>query len=121
MYQDCSYNELYALQVTDDSMEPEFPAGCVVVIEPSEVCAAGAFVVVKVGEERWMRQFVSRGQGTQKLAALNPAYPEIDLAGRAYQIEGVIVQRNIKRKIKHYRPHLPHNGEAATQDSAAGN
>lgn len=114
MYQDCSYNELYALQVTDDSMEPEFPAGCVVVIEPAEVCATGAFVVARVGEERWMRQFVSRGKGTERLAALNPAYPEIDIAGRDYKIEGVIVQRNIKREIKHYRPYVPNNGMPAT-------
>ncbi len=113
MTQDCSYNELYALQVTDDSMEPEFPAGCVIVIEPSEVCATGAYVVIRVGEERWFRQYVVDGQGNKRLLALKPGYPEIDLNDKQFQIEGVIVQRNIKRETKHYKPYLPNNGLSA--------
>ena len=43
MPQDCSYNELHPLQVLDDSMEPEFPKHCIIVIEPAEVCATGAY------------------------------------------------------------------------------
>ncbi len=109
MTQDCSYNELYALQVLDDSMEPEFPEKCIIVIEPSQICATGAFVVISVGEERWFRQFVDDGKNT-KLVALKDGYPEIDLNGTEYRIEGVIVQRNIKREIKHYRPYIPSNG-----------
>lgn len=108
MTQDCSYNELYALQVLDDSMEPEFPEKCIIVIEPSRTCASGAFVIIRVGEERWFRQFIQDG-GNRKLVALNAGYPEIDLNGVEYMLEGVIVQRNIRRKIKHYQPHLPNN------------
>jgi len=111
MTQDCSYNELYALQVTDDSMEPEFPAGCVIVIEPSQVCATGAYVVATVDGERWFRQYRQDGQGRESLHALKPGHPAIDLAGREYRLEGVIVQRNLKRQVKHYRPYLPNNGE----------
>ncbi len=109
MTQDCSHNELYALQVLDDSMEPEFPEKCIIVIEPSRICASGAFVVISVGEERWFRKFISDGDNS-KLVALKDGYPEIDLTGVEYRIEGVIVQRNIRRKIKHYQPHLPNNG-----------
>jgi SOS-response transcriptional repressor LexA len=109
MTQDCSYNELYALQVLDDSMEPEFPEKCIIVIEPSQSCASGAFVVISVGEERWFRQFIIDGDN-RKLVALKDGYPEIDLNGVEYRIEGVIVQRNIRRKIKHYQPYLPNNG-----------
>ena len=109
MTQDCSYNELYALQVMDDSMEPEFPEKCVIVIEPSEVCASGAFVVATVQGERWFRRFVRDERGNEKLTAENGSYPEIDLSDTEYRIEGVIVQRNIKREIKHYKPYQPDN------------
>lgn len=105
MTQDCSYNELYALQVLDDSMEPEFPEKCIIVIEPSQVCASGAFVVISVGEERWFRQFVTDRNNSSKLVAIKSGYSEIDLNATEYRIEGVIVQRNIGREIKHYRPY----------------
>ena len=101
---ECSYNELFALQVLGDSMEPEFPDKCVVVIEPSEVCSDGAYVFVEVEGVRWFRQYVEDRDGKRKLVALNELYPEIDLEGLELKVLGIIVQRNIKRKIKHYRP-----------------
>ncbi|MEW8430755.1 MAG: S24 family peptidase, partial [gamma proteobacterium symbiont of Ctena orbiculata] len=52
MSNECSYNELYPLQVLDDSMEPEFPEKCIIVIEPSDVCATGAYVVAEAQGER---------------------------------------------------------------------
>lgn len=111
MSQDCSYNELYPLQVLDDSMEPEFPEKCVLVIEPSEVCASGAYVVVSVEGERWFRQFIQDDNGSVRLVAVNDSYPEIELKQDSYRIEGVIVQRNIRRKTKHYKPYEPNNDE----------
>ena len=113
MTQDCSYNELHALQVLDESMEPEFPKNCIIVIEPSQVCATGAYVIVTVGEERWFRQFVET-EGGARLVALNDGFPDIPLKEGNYSIEGVIVQRNIRRKIKHYKPYQPNNGVAPT-------
>jgi SOS-response transcriptional repressor LexA len=111
MTQDCSYNELFALQVLDDSMEPEFPEKCVIVIEPSNACANGDFVIISVGDERWFRQFIADENNTSnKLVAQKEGCPDIDLNGTEYMIEGIIVQRNIRRKIKHYRPHQPNNG-----------
>lgn len=112
MTQDCSYNELYALQVLDDSMEPEFPVKSIIVIEPSEVCASGAFVIITVDGERLFRQWVRNAEGRLQLVALNPQYPSIELAGTNHKIEGVIVQRNIRRKIKHYKPYEENNGLA---------
>ena len=109
MTQDCSYNELHALQVLDDSMEPEFPEKCIIVIEPSEVCASGAYVIINVDGERWFRQYQKDEQGNERLVAVNSSYPDIPLVGTRFKIEGVIVQRNIKRKIKHYQPYQPNN------------
>ncbi|MCP5406917.1 MAG: S24 family peptidase [Chromatiaceae bacterium] len=112
MPQDCSYNELHPLQVLDDSMEPEFPKHCIIVIEPAEVCATGAYVIATIGDERWFRQYVKDAGGGQKLMAVNPEYPEIPLENGRFKIEGVVVQRNIRRKIKHYNPYRPNNGTA---------
>jgi SOS-response transcriptional repressor LexA len=110
MSQDCSYNELYPLQVLDDSMEPEFPQKCIIVIEPSEVCATGAFIVAEVDGERWFRQYVA-GERSKRLVALKQGIPDIDLENKAFKILGVVVQRNLGRKIKHYHPYVP-GGEA---------
>jgi SOS-response transcriptional repressor LexA len=107
MSQDCSYNELYPLQVLDDSMEPEFPHKCIIVVEPSGVCATGAYVVAEAHGDRWFRQFVSEGQGRKRLVALNPGYPDMELVDGEYKILGVVVQRNLGRKIKHYYPYVP--------------
>jgi phage repressor protein C with HTH and peptisase S24 domain len=105
--QDCSYNELYALQVLDDSMEPEFPEKCVIVVEPSDVCATGAYVVAETHGERWFRQFISDGNGSKRLLALKEGYPEMQLIEGEYKIIGVVVQRNLGRKVKHYYPYAP--------------
>jgi len=104
MTQDCSYNELYALQVLDDSMEPEFPEKCVIVIEPSDRCASGAYVIANVEGERLFRQYLE-GPADKQLVALQPGHDPIDLTSKSYVIEGVIVQRNVRREIKHYSPY----------------
>jgi phage repressor protein C with HTH and peptisase S24 domain len=107
MSNDCSYNELYPLQVLDDSMEPEFPQKCIIVIEPSDVCATGAYVVAETHGDRWFRQFISEGSGSKKLVALKDGYPDMDLVEGEYKILGVVVQRNLDRKTKHYFPYVP--------------
>ncbi|MDJ0805280.1 MAG: S24 family peptidase [Gammaproteobacteria bacterium] len=113
MSNDCSYNELYPLQVLDDSMEPEFPKKCIIVIEPSEVCATGAYVLAEVNGERWFRQYQAGSDGVKRLVALKGGYADIALDGQEFKVVGVIVQRNIGRKVKHYHPYVP-GGEAPT-------
>jgi len=107
MTQDCSYNELYALQVLDDSMEPEFPEKCVIVIEPSDHCTNGAYVIVSVAGDRIFRQYIEDSVSGKQLCALKPGHDPISLDNQPFTIEGVIVQRNIRRKIKHYTPYQP--------------
>jgi len=91
-------------------MEPEFPKDCVIVLEPSRVCARGAYVVIKAHNDRWFRRFEQDADGNARLVAENDAYPVLPLAHGEYEIEGVVVQRNIKRNIKHYKPYAPNNG-----------
>lgn len=98
----CSSSEPYALQVLGDSMEPEFPDECIVIIDPADSCGHEAYIFVDVEGVRWFRQYIKNEDGSEKLIALNDLYPEIELAGLEWKVLGVIVQRNIKRKIKHY-------------------
>jgi len=100
----CGLHENYAAQVLDDSMEPEFPDRCIVIISPANACYNGAYVFAEVEGVRWFRRYLRADDGTEKLVALNDLYPEIALDGLAWKVLGIVVQRNIKRKIKHYHP-----------------
>lgn len=99
----CARRAPFALQVLGDSMEPEFPDKCVVIIEQTERCSHGMYAFVEVEGMRWFRQYQVDGQGRERLVALNRRYPDIDLTGRAWKLMGIIIQRNIRRRVKHYR------------------
>lgn len=101
----CSSSEPYALQVLGDSMEPEFPDQCIVIIEPSEQRIPGSYVFAEVEDVRWFRQYVVDDDGVAWLVALNDLYPRIELTGLEWKVLGLITQRNIQRKVKHYDYH----------------
>ena len=109
MTTDCSLSEPFALQVLGPDMEPEFPDRCIIVIDPTDKCGDGAYVFAEVENVRWFRQFREDSDGNMWLTAENRLYPDIALNGLEYKILGVIVQRNIRRKIKHYQryPNAP--------------
>lgn len=98
----CSLHEPYALQVLGDQMEPEFPDRCIVIIEPTNQYRNGCYVFAEVEGVRWFRQYLRDEEGREWLIALNRRYPEIDLTGLEWKVLGVIIQRNIRRKVKHY-------------------
>ena len=99
-HSECGASEPYALQVTDNSMEPEFPEGCIVLIDPSNNSSKDNYIFVEYDGVRWFRKLIEVN-GEKRLIALNEMYPEIIL-DNSYDILGIIVQRNIKGKIKHY-------------------
>jgi SOS-response transcriptional repressor LexA len=98
----CSLREPFALQVLGEEMEPEFPHRCIVIIEPTDRCSNGSYVFAEVEGVRWFRQYLRDEDGRERLVALHPRYPEIDLTGLEWSVLGVIIQRNIRRQIKHY-------------------
>ncbi|MEA3274696.1 MAG: S24 family peptidase [Pseudomonadota bacterium] len=98
----CSMHEPYALQVLGDSMEAEFPDKCIVIIEPTDQYRDGMYVFAEVEGVRWFRQYLRDDEGREWLLALNDRYPQIDLTGLDWHALGVIIQRNVRRKIKHY-------------------
>ncbi|MEO5342977.1 MAG: S24 family peptidase [Gammaproteobacteria bacterium SHHR-1] len=107
----CSLSENYAAQVLGDSMEPEFPDQCVVIIHPTDRAYNGAYIFAEVEGVRWFRQYQRDAEG-ERLVALNDLYPEIYLDDLQWQVLGVVVQRNIRRKVKHYHPSSTDQGLA---------
>ena len=103
---ECSKSEPFALQVTDNSMEPEFPDKCIVLIEPVSQCSNGDHIFVEVEGVRWFRKYVEFDDGSKRLIAINDLYPEIDVSNLEMLVLGLIIQRNVRRKIKHYHPAL---------------
>jgi len=97
----CGASEPYALQVTDNSMEPEFPEGCIVLIDPSGNLSENNYVFIEYDGVRWFRK-LTEVNGEKRLIALNEMYPEI-LLDSSYDILGIIVQKNVKGEIKHYK------------------
>ena len=98
----CSLHEPYALQVLGDEMAPEFPDRCIVIVEPADACVNRSYVFAEVEGVRWFRQYLKDDSGAERLVAVNPLYPEIELRGLKWSILGVIIQRNVRRQIKHY-------------------
>jgi len=70
----------YALRVRGDSMEPKFPEGAILIVEPDESPEPGAFVIVRQnGDEATFKQLMQDG-GRRYLKPLNPRYPILELA-----------------------------------------
>lgn len=98
----CGLHEPFALQVLGDEMAPELPDRCIIIVEPTDRCRDGMFVFVEVEGVRWLRQYRRDADGRERLVATNSLYPEIELAGLEWQVLGVVIQRNIRRRVKHY-------------------
>lgn len=99
----CSESEPFALQVLGDSMEPEFPDKCIIIIEPFERKVADGYVFVEVEGSKWFRQYKKDDDGREYLFACNDTYPDIDLKDLNWKVLGIIRQRNIRREVKHYK------------------
>jgi SOS-response transcriptional repressor LexA len=98
----CVDAEPFALQVTDDSMEPEFRRGCVVVIDPTGAVRDGAYVLAELAGELIFRKLRFE-QKRVWLDALNGAYPSRELDDGITAVKGVVVQRAGARRREHKR------------------
>lgn len=96
----CSEAEPFALQVTDDSMEPEFDAGCIIIIDPSTVVRDGSYVFARDLKDEYIFRRLRIVDDKYYLEPLNPAYDTFQISGMS-KIEGVITQRAGKRRTYH--------------------
>ena len=89
----------FSLRVDGDSMEPEFPDGCIIFVDPSLRAASGDFVVVQLEnqEQATFKQLVVDGP-RRYLKPLNPRYPLIPIGIDA------IVCGVVREMRKIYRP-----------------
>jgi SOS-response transcriptional repressor LexA len=81
----------YALRVLNDSMEPKFPEGVTIIIDPDAKPVHGSFVVAVLDDtgQITFKQFVMDGR--HYLKPLNPRYPVMEMDDRT-AICGVIKQ-----------------------------
>ena len=81
---------VFALRVRGDSMEPKFPDGCTIIVEPDLAADTNSFVVVQInsGSEAMFKQLVRDGARVF-LKALNPAYGVL-LVDKPMTICGVV-------------------------------
>jgi SOS-response transcriptional repressor LexA len=77
----------FALRVVGDSMEPDFPEGILLVVEPDLDPQPGDYVIAKNGEEATFKKLVKDGADWY-LKPLNPRYPIKPLEGA--RIIGVV-------------------------------
>jgi len=122
----CVESEPFALQVLDDSMQPEFGKGCIILIDPTGRATNGSYVLVRLGDSPnsidstttdstldshnehlgalVFRQLIDHGVEGWGLKALNEDYQsEARQSCELSDIVGVIVQRAGVRRKYHKR------------------
>ena len=113
---DCAAHEPFALRVLGDSMEPEFPDGAIIIVDPSGVVEDGCYVLAEISDADLarnktaqgkteagyiFRQFVRKQQRCY-LKPLNAGYAMLEIAGQTV-VKGVVVQKAGTRQ--HHRKH----------------
>jgi SOS-response transcriptional repressor LexA len=97
----CSESEPFALQCIDNSMEPEFPVGCIIIIDPSAAIRDGSYVFAKDNQGEYIFRQVKIEQKDYYLVPLNQDYVSMQLDTGLKQIDGIITQRAGKRRTEH--------------------
>lgn len=86
----------YAVRVEGDSMEPEFPQGIILIVEPDMQAENGDFVIVRNGDDEATFKKLVKDGGDWYLKPINPRYP-IKSLGDA-KIVGVV-----REAVRKYR------------------
>jgi len=97
---DCSLSEPFALQITDASMAPELPCGCVVIVDPGGIVRDGALVLAEHEADLLVRRLRVAGPDV-RLEPLDPAFETVVPAGGLACVRGVVVQRAGARRSAH--------------------
>lgn len=91
---DVKGENIFALRVKGDSMEPEFVEGDIIILNPCVKANPGDYVIVKNDDgEATLKQLKQYGK-IQVLHPLNPKYPDIELSEKhQYIIAGKVVEK----------------------------
>ncbi len=94
----CGNEEPFALRVIGDEMEPEFPDGCIIVIDPAGHCTDGSYVIAKHEGHIFRKLEIENNQYT--LVGLKEGVEIIPLKDKSFVV-GVVIQRAGKRRKDH--------------------
>jgi DNA polymerase V len=97
----CIEAEPYALQVLDETMAPEFPAGCIIIVDPTGHARAGAHVVADVDGEVLFRTLEFDEVLGPVLVAGDRSLGMLPITGDLTAIKGVVTQRAGRRRKDH--------------------
>ena len=98
----CEEGEPYALQVLDDSMEPEFQKGCIIIIDPTGLIEHDAYVLAHYEDDIVFRKLVVDNDN-YLLRAENNTYNDLNFSEPKKNVKGIIVQRAGKSRKYHKR------------------
>jgi SOS-response transcriptional repressor LexA len=87
----CSNADPFALQVLGNSMEPEFPDQCIVIIDPAGVVSDGSYVFATYNGEYIFRRLKIEN-GEYFLVPENDKYETLSIPG-IEAVHGKIIQR----------------------------
>jgi len=96
----CAASEPFALQVLGTSMAPEFPDGCIIIIDPGGIVKHGCYVLAVDGANEFIFRQLEIREQVHYLVALEEGHEVIQLAG-LIDIKGVVSQRAGKRRKHH--------------------
>lgn len=86
-------SQVFALEISGVSMEPEFHDGDCIVVDPDRTPSHNDFVIINTGEEPMLRQYIKEG-GRTFARALNPAWqPQLEQIA-SDGIAGVVLQKS---------------------------
>ena len=86
-------SQVFALEISGVSMEPEFHDGDCIVVDPDRPPDHNDFVIINTGEEPMLRQYIKEG-GRTFARALNPAWqPQLEQI-QSDGIAGVVLQKS---------------------------
>lgn len=92
MSSSCSASEPFALQVRDDSMEPEFKKDCIIIVDASATVVHECYVMASVENGYIFRQLLIEDD-RYFITPLNEAYKHEKREVAFEALEGVIVQQ----------------------------
>jgi len=100
IYTDRKGENLFGVRVTNDSMEPEFREGDILVVNPNLEAKSGDYVIAKLTDENeatFKKLVIHPGEGGRSiiiLRPLNPAYQDIVITDpEKVEIVGKVVER----------------------------
>ena len=91
---DVGGQNVFALRVTDDSMQPEFHEGDIIIVSPHEIPDHDDFMIIKNRQGTSAFRQLKRYGKTRVLHPLNPKYPDMEFSGRhRFKIIGKVVEK----------------------------